>query len=103
MVSEPAVAENVVRQVNTIPQWLLPLWANWPLVFLGVIMIIIMLVGLFRMSARLTVVLRLDQKLDSLGNQMGSHRATTVQELLTLRSDVQQLSERVVLLEERSP
>jgi len=106
MVSEPAL-EGVVRQVNTIPQWLLPLWANWPLVFLGVVgitILLIMMVGVMRITPKLRIGLtRLTQKMDSLGDQLGNHRESTQQELRDLRVDVRHLSDRVVLLEDKRP
>lgn len=104
MVPEPSVTEGVVHQVNTIPPWLLPLWANWPMVVLGLVVILIMLVAMFRLAPRIQWRLQaLDSKMSVIVDQVGDYRTKTMQELQGLRSDVQSLNGRVVLLEEKSP
>ena len=101
MVSEP-VKDGVVHQVNTIPQWLLPLWANWPLVVLGVVVIVIMLVTLLRLAPQIQRKLQaLDVKMGTIGDLVGENRTKTLQLLQGLRTDVCNLNDRVGLLEKK--
>lgn len=65
-------------------------------------MIILMLISLLRIAPKIQVGFqRLGHKMEDLGDRVSDHRAKTMQELQGLRSDVQNLNHRVILLEEK--
>jgi len=101
MVADPAVNQGVSQQVDALPTWLLPLWANWPLVLEGLVMLGVMLFVLVRISPTLKHGFQnLTQKMIHLDEQVGTYRRDTKEDFTGLHLEISELKERVLHLEE---
>lgn len=101
----PDQPTGISQQIDAIPSWLLPLWANWPLVVLGVIGIGFLFITVLVMT-RISVSIKagifgLTQKMATLGDQMGIHRQNTRDNFLDLSQKIDEMNLRIASLEEQ--
>ncbi len=100
MSADPTVNASVAQQVDAFPAWLLPLWANWPVVLLGMIGIGVLIVGLRSVTPILKNLQNLTSKMSNLNDQIAYYRRDTQDNLYGLRREIQQLNQRLSSVEE---
>ncbi len=100
MPEQPIVQRTVTEQVDAIPAWILPLWANCLLVLLGLIVIGLMLFMIHRsVSVFRGFFNAMSQKLADIGDRVGHLRQDTLNNMEGLHHEVRKLSRRVSALE----
>lgn len=99
VVVDQSTNREVVQQVSSFPSWLLPLWANWPLILLGIVGLVVLIYGMKKFIPILTSLQALTQKVGLLSDQMGYVRRETFSNLQSIRRDLDTISHRVDLVE----